>query len=54
MFQNRKAAEKEAKKIIHQKGHYLNAKGRGKAERRLADEIEKKYDGWARKNVGLD
>jgi hypothetical protein len=57
MFDNRRAAERRAAEEMHKVNRNLektDAKTRDRAQRRLADKLEKRYDDWTRKNVGLD
>lgn len=54
MFNNRKNAEDQAKKIVAKGGAKLTKEQRENVTKTVADQLERKADRWTRDNVGLD
>ena len=52
MFDNSVRAEKKAKEFVQD--NMRHDPDRDRVERDLAGHLEKNYDDWVRKNVGLD
>lgn len=52
MFQNRKAAEEKAEKVVQGRDYKTEA-ARKSATTQITNRKEREFDDWTRKNVGL-